>query len=281
MKLSAYTMRIKSKINRDSILTWLPLFIVLVAAGNVIWNIYDDASGQDEVMVALQANGQSNPEIIPGIEVVLDDSMMEPAEGDAIVTPLPKTVNTSDISNFESSDGTTTHQVKTTVSIVNPLSTKPIEPIEYDAEPTQTTDAKPEISTVANGDNNTPSVYSVKTTVTVVAPPVVIPDPELEEIIRKSIGKLQGDIYCSDLETITFIEAPHCSIRDITGLEYCTSLTTLDLSGNSISDLTPLLKNPGLGTSDHLFLAGNPLTTDSVEAFIPLLAGRGVFIEWW
>jgi len=73
---------------------------------------------------------------------------------------------------------------------------------------------------------------------------VTFPDPNLEAAIRDELRKPAGYIYESDLVGITSLRAfdrdLDKDIIDLTGLEYCTSLTTLWLPVNQISDITPL-----------------------------------------
>jgi len=69
---------------------------------------------------------------------------------------------------------------------------------------------------------------------------VTFPDANLEAAIRGAIGKPTGPIYISDLEGLTQFEAQGKNIADLTGLEYCTSLTWLNLHQNQISDISPL-----------------------------------------
>jgi Leucine-rich repeat (LRR) protein len=131
---------------------------------------------------------------------------------------------------------------------------------------------------------------------------VVFPDPNLEAAIREAIGKPTGDIYQSDLEGLTSLDASSRNITDLSGLEYCTnltylcldenqinditqlsgltSLTTLDLSTNQISDIEPLVNNPGLAAGDIVDLRDNPLDTASVNDYIPQLEARGVTVSW-
>ena len=78
---------------------------------------------------------------------------------------------------------------------------------------------------------------------------VVFPDKMLEKRIRGYIGKLEGDIYVTD---IAFIEdlwlgsewqesyADGDRITDLTGLENCLNVKNIDLSNNDIRDLSPL-----------------------------------------
>ncbi len=62
----------------------------------------------------------------------------------------------------------------------------------------------------------------------------------LEEAIRKKIGKPEGPILKSDLEGLAKLEACKKNIHDLSGIEHCANLQTLDLDGNQITDLTPL-----------------------------------------
>jgi hypothetical protein len=69
---------------------------------------------------------------------------------------------------------------------------------------------------------------------------VTFPNANLEAVIRQAIDKPEGDIHESDLSGLTELVAADKGIVDLTGLEYCTSLTYLDLSSNLIADLSPL-----------------------------------------
>jgi len=76
---------------------------------------------------------------------------------------------------------------------------------------------------------------------------VDIPDPNLEALIRETIGKPEGDITDADLQGITSLNSRHGyntpdeeKIADLTGLEYCTNLQELRLSYNHIIDISVL-----------------------------------------
>jgi parallel beta-helix repeat protein len=69
---------------------------------------------------------------------------------------------------------------------------------------------------------------------------VTFPDPNLEAAIREAIGKPTGDIYQSDLATLTILSAEGKGITNLSGLGYCTNLQQLWLHGNSISDISPI-----------------------------------------
>jgi hypothetical protein len=74
------------------------------------------------------------------------------------------------------------------------------------------------------------------------------PDAKLDAAIREAIGKHTGDIYQSDLEELTSLNASDKSIFYLTGLEYCINLTMLDLSYNEISDISALSSLTNLTT---------------------------------
>ena len=69
---------------------------------------------------------------------------------------------------------------------------------------------------------------------------VTFPDPGLEAAIRDAIDKPAGDIYNSDLETLTYLHAGGMNIYDLSGLEYCINLEDAYIRDNHISDLQPL-----------------------------------------
>ena len=99
---------------------------------------------------------------------------------------------------------------------------------------------------------------------------VDIPDPGLRTVIESALGKEAGaDITQADMESLESLQANRCrfltlskkgwftpvserwiceptndklvsSIKDLTGLEFATNLTELELGRNQISDVTPL-----------------------------------------
>ena len=131
---------------------------------------------------------------------------------------------------------------------------------------------------------------------------VYFPDPNLEAAIREAIDKPTGEVYPSDLEGLTLLDASYRDISDLTGLEHCTSLTQLylyqnqisdisPLAGlnnlaelslweNQISDISPLVDNTGLGEGDWVDLTGNPLSEQSINEYIPALEARGVQVYY-
>ena len=57
-------------------------------------------------------------------------------------------------------------------------------------------------------------------------------------------------------------------------------LTNLWLWDNSISDISPLVANTGLGNGDTVYLQYNPLSYQSIHTHIPALQSRGVTVEF-
>jgi C1A family cysteine protease/transcriptional regulator CtsR len=70
------------------------------------------------------------------------------------------------------------------------------------------------------------------------------------------------------------------NINDITPLGNLTNLTSLNLWSNNISDIGPLVQNGGLGTGDQVDLVCNPLSSDSINIYIPQLRARGVTVNY-
>ena len=71
--------------------------------------------------------------------------------------------------------------------------------------------------------------------------PVDIPDAALRAEIEVGLGKAQGaTITATDMQELTVLFAPERGIQDLTGLEFATNLTELDLYNNHITDVSPL-----------------------------------------
>ena len=71
----------------------------------------------------------------------------------------------------------------------------------------------------------------------------------------------------------------HNNISDLSPLTGLTNLRHLSLHNNSISSLSPLVANTGLGTGDLIELWGNPLNEASIRTHIPALRDRGVDVD--
>ena len=68
----------------------------------------------------------------------------------------------------------------------------------------------------------------------------------------------------------------HHSTRDNSSLSVLTALEWLELDSNVISDIGPLLSNPGLGNGDEVWVIENPSSDRSRNEIIPVLRARGV-----
>jgi len=72
---------------------------------------------------------------------------------------------------------------------------------------------------------------------------VEIPDKNLERVIRAILKKKQIEkekISDEDLRSIYFLEAMEEDIENLSGLEHCLNLASVDLSKNKIADVSPL-----------------------------------------
>ncbi len=90
-----------------------------------------------------------------------------------------------------------------------------------------------------------------------------------------------GDISpISSLAGLWWLGLSVNQISNLSPLSGLTSLKDLDLSVNQISDIEPLASNPGMADADIVSLSNNPLNSNSVNACIPALEGRGVIVNW-
>ena len=88
------------------------------------------------------------------------------------------------------------------------------------------------------------------------------------------IAPLQGMTYLQSLQLA------NNNIVSIAALSGLTGLYSLDLSGNDITDISPLVQNSDFADGDQVILTGNPLSTESVNVYIPELRGRGVTVMY-
>ena len=82
------------------------------------------------------------------------------------------------------------------------------------------------------------------------------------------------------LTNLTELHLADNQISDVSHLSNLTSLTFLHLGGNQISDISPLVENSGLNDGDVVCPNENPLSTSSLDVYIPQLEERGVEINW-
>ena len=70
------------------------------------------------------------------------------------------------------------------------------------------------------------------------------------------------------------------NISDISPLVGLINLEVIDLHGSNISDISPLVENSGLSEGDTVDLIWNPLSTTSLNVYIPQLKARGVDVTY-
>jgi hypothetical protein len=87
-------------------------------------------------------------------------------------------------------------------------------------------------------------------------PMVTFADLNIEAAVRLEIGKPEGAIYTSDLKGLSAIDVSGRNITNLSGLDYCTALTQLQLDDNKIDDITPLSHLTNLS---YLELNGNQI----------------------
>ena len=94
---------------------------------------------------------------------------------------------------------------------------------------------------------------------------VLFDDPVLEQVIRKALGKMEGEVFTDELEGLTYLgtglgyerdPAPGTRVQSIQALTTCKNLETLELNFNNISDISSLA---GLTMLTNVELGGNPI----------------------
>jgi hypothetical protein len=107
---------------------------------------------------------------------------------------------------------------------------------------------------------------------------VNIPDANLKAAIEQQLG-ISSDPTCEQMQSLTQLTAEYSNIQSLEGLQYATSLTDLDLGGNQISDIQPLVNNSGLGNGDTLDITCNKLDSGDMDN-INALINRGVNVTY-
>lgn len=131
---------------------------------------------------------------------------------------------------------------------------------------------------------------------------VNFPDPNLESAVRSALGIPTGNITNVDMLNLTTLTAENAGISDLTGMEYATYLTSLDISGNQVLNLLALSSlanlsmldvrnnevwtiqgladNTDFATGDTAYLEGNPLNSDACSTHIPAITARGATVNF-
>ena len=80
-----------------------------------------------------------------------------------------------------------------------------------------------------------------------ITPVVTIPDANLRMVIRDALGKSRfAPITVTDMARLTTLDASNRNIRDLTGLEFATNLTMLNLTDNPLSSQSRTTHIPSL-----------------------------------
>ena len=86
----------------------------------------------------------------------------------------------------------------------------------------------------------------------------VIPDP----VLARQVLNISHPITPNDMRKLTELYAGYKGVRDLTGMEHAVNLRVLDISGNNISDISPL---SGLKNLEKLDLYGNDISKVSLS----------------
>ncbi len=97
---------------------------------------------------------------------------------------------------------------------------------------------------------------------------VTFPDPHLELAIRQMVHKPTGELRRMDVMNLQFFDANSQSIDSLTGIEQCPNILLTFVSGNYISDLSPL---KALKKLRHVQVGANHLTDISPLSEMPYL----------
>jgi hypothetical protein len=84
----------------------------------------------------------------------------------------------------------------------------------------------------------------------------------------------------ANLTNLWELSLGHNQISDISPLANLGSLGGLNLRSNQISDISPLVENAELAEGDWVYLQENPLSSDSINIYIPELQARGVTVYY-
>jgi len=111
-------------------------------------------------------------------------------------------------------------------------------------------------------------------------------DSDLKNIKSDSLKHL--DLSFNELTNLDTIKNfPHLEvlvlssnkINDISGIKYLKKLTKINLTGNNIKNIYPLVANKNIYNST-IYIHVNPLDEKSIKEYIPILEKRGNFVGY-
>jgi len=91
---------------------------------------------------------------------------------------------------------------------------------------------------------------------------------------------INGVAPLAGLKSLQTLNLNGNNIADISPLAGLANLRELELSDNNISDVSTLVENSVLSAGDYLALANNPLSSSSVNIYIPQLEAMGVEVHY-
>ena len=107
---------------------------------------------------------------------------------------------------------------------------------------------------------------------------VTIPDVDLRRKIAETLGKLgSAQLTAGDIFALTALDVSDAGIQDLTGLEHAHNLGVLNLSRNSVTDVSAL---GSLTRLTELNLSANPLNYAAINTHIPAMQAIGVEIAF-
>ncbi len=107
----------------------------------------------------------------------------------------------------------------------------------------------------------------------------LFPDAALECAVRMALGKWQGELTAEDAAAVTRLEwvdrLP--KVQSLAGLEHCRALREVDLRGNDLPDITPILALWQANAADMtVHWEGNPIAKSFVCEDVPRYEARGL-----
>jgi hypothetical protein len=99
------------------------------------------------------------------------------------------------------------------------------------------------------------------------------------EILGLTYNQISDISPLASLTGLTHLALGHNQISDISPLTNLTNLMQLWLDANQISDISAIVENQGISEGDEINLWANPLSSDSINVYIPELQARGVTIN--
>lgn len=113
-------------------------------------------------------------------------------------------------------------------------------------------------------------------------PTAAIADPALECALRAALGQWTGTLDPASLAGLTTLQWANqaSKIRSLGGIGACGALRQLDLRGNDVTSIAPLVSLwQAIGGEMNVLLQGNPLSDHITCNQIPLLDAKGLHIS--